>query len=53
MVKLNTLSKEEIEKYLRAHLCIKNIDIKDVIEIISSNAFFNWFNKENNKKLFG
>ena len=47
---MNVKSKKEIEKYLRAHLCIKNIDIKDVIEIISSNAFFNWFNKENNKK---
>ena len=43
-------TKEEIKKYFSAHLCIKNIDIKDVIEIISSNAFFNWFNQENNKK---
>ena len=47
---MNMRTKEEIEKYFSAHLCIKNIDIKDVIEIISSNAFFNWFNKENNKK---
>lgn len=43
-------TKEEIEKYLMAHLCIENMDIKDVIDVIYSNAFFNWFNRENNKK---
>ena len=47
---MNIKTKEEIEKYLRAHLYIKDIDIKNVIDVISSNAFFNWFNQENNKK---
>lgn len=47
---MNVKTKEEIEKYLRAHLYIKDIDIKDVIDVIYSNAFFNWFNQDNNKK---